>query len=113
MRNIQVVELLNGEKLVAQTEKDAVGVLTLIDPFVIAPQQQGQNGQVTFAFVPWPVFRNEKQTSFQVGDHNVVVVYDPNNQITNHYERAMAQKSGLVLPPSGIAPIKAGNIIVG
>lgn len=101
---IEIIELLNGEKLIADIENSNNNQLFIRDPFVIAPQQQGQNGQVNFAFVPWPVFRDVNESEFKINTNMIVTRYTPNSQITDHYNRAMAQKSGLIIPPSVVAP---------
>lgn len=101
MANIKIVELINGEKLIGEAKYLTKGKVTLTNSFIITPQQTpGPNGQVNFAFVPWPLFKDPNSDIFEVNSDTITVSYTPNIQVTEHYNRAMAQKSGLIIPPS-------------
>lgn len=119
MSNIKVVELLNGEKLVAEVvfvgNETLVGkitfptgdVLQLTNTLAIIPQNQDQSGNVTFQFIPWPMFKNQTDKTFEINRDVVVTTYEPNVQILDNYNRITQQmNSSLILPPQGIRPAK-------
>jgi len=98
---VKIIELISGEKLIGNVIASDNLILMVENIFAIIPQSQMQNGPVTFGFGPWPIFRNEnEEKAFEINKSSIVIIYDPNFGIMDHYNRQIAQQSGLILPPS-------------
>lgn len=95
-KDIKIVELLNGEKLIGEVVDSGSISVTLKNIFVIAPQQQ-KGEQMSFAFVPWPIFREENDTQFEISRNSIVLLYNPNETILGNYTKTT---SSLILPPA-------------
>ena len=95
---LRLIELINGEKLITDLDHVTDHTVTVRETFVIAPQQQGADGKVNFAFVPWPIFKDDTSATFVINRDMIVTEYDPNQQLKDNYTRALAQKSGLFVP---------------
>lgn len=94
---LQIVELINGEKLIAEVVYRE-NVVELTSPFVVA-MQPTQTGQMAINLIPWPIFKNETDKTFIIDVNHVLIRYVPNNQFIDHFRRSTAKQSGLILPP--------------
>lgn len=97
MNNIKIIELVNGEKLIAKVTNSIALAELVTDAMIIVPVERKQGEDQKFTFLPWPFFRDEESTIFSINKNTVVTTYEPNSMLLGNYVKAT---SNLILPPT-------------
>lgn len=93
---VKVLKLSTGEDIVAQVVTKQHNIV-VYNSVVVVPQPS-PNGQISFGFIPFPLFADHaqlKKDGLILDEKMVVMSYSPNKNVLNAYNQQM---SNLLLP---------------
>lgn len=101
---IKCIKLSTGEEIIGEVSDTIDGGALNINTPVSIMMVPTQQGQFTVALIPFLPYAETKQFRFQ--SDNIILVFEPNADMRNEYNRITGK--GLVVPPGpgGISLVK-------
>jgi hypothetical protein len=97
MSDVKILRLTTGEDVIAKVKHNTdSGTITLRQPFVIIPHQQGPGKPVQLMMTLYSPY--SKENSVDLKDANIISMVDPKEEILKSYQ----QNTSSILTPSGL-----------
>ena len=101
MQEVKILRLSTGEDVIAKiTNNTDAGTVTLKQPFVIIPHQQGPGKPVQLMMTLYSPYG--KSDSVELKDQNIISTVEPKDEILKSYEQntsSIIQAPGLITEP--------------
>ena len=98
MQKVKILRLSTGEDVIAKiTNNSDAGTVTLKQPFVIIPHQQGPGKPVQLMMTLYSPYG--KSDSVELKDQNIISIVEPKDEILKSYEQntsSIIQAPGLI-----------------
>ena len=98
MQEVKILRLSTGEDVIAKiTNNSDAGTVTLKQPFVIIPHQQGPGKPVQLMMTLYSPYG--KSDSVELKDQNIISIVEPKDEILKSYEQntsSIIQAPGLI-----------------
>jgi len=98
MQEVKILRLSTGEDVIAKiTNNTDAGTVTLKQPFVIIPHQQGPGKPVQLMMTLYSPYG--KSDSVELKDQNIISIVEPKDEILKSYEQntsSIIQAPGLI-----------------
>ena len=102
MSNVKILRLTTGEDVIAKvTHNLEANTVTLKQPFVIIPHQQGPGKPVQLMMTLYSPY--SKDNSVDIKDNNIISLVDPKEEILDSYQQ---NTSSIVTAPGLITETK-------
>ena len=102
MSNVKILRLTTGEDVIAKvTHNLEINTVTLKQPFVIIPHQQGPGKPVQLMMTLYSPY--SKDNSVDIKDNNIISLVDPKEEILASYQQ---NTSSIVTAPGLITETK-------
>lgn len=106
MSDVKILRLTTGEDVIAKiTNNSDAGTVTLKQPFVIIPHQQGPGKPVQLMMTLYSPYSKENQVELK--DTNIVSIVEPKDEILSSYQQ---NTSSIVTAPGLITETKLPKI---
>ena len=102
MSDVKILRLSTGEDVIAKvTNNSDVGTVTLKQPFVIIPHQQGPGKPVQLMMTLYSPYSKDDKVDLK--DNNIITMVDPKDEILKSYQQ---NTSSIVTAPGLITETK-------
>ena len=102
MSDVKILRLTTGEDVIAKvTNNSDAGTITLKQPFVIIPHQQGPGKPVQLMMTLYSPY--SKDNSVDIKENNIISLVDPKEEILASYQQ---NTSSIVTAPGLITETK-------
>jgi len=106
MSDVKILRLTTGEDVIAKvTNNSDGGTITLKQPFVIIPHQQGPGKPVQLMMTLYSPY--SKQNQVELKDANIISIVEPKDEILSSYQQ---NTSSIVTAPGLITESKLPQI---
>ena len=102
MSDVKILRLSTGEDVIAKvTNNSDAGTVTLKQPFVIIPHQQGPGKPVQLMMTLYSPYSKDDKVDLK--DNNIITMVDPKDEILKSYQQ---NTSSIVTTPGLITETK-------
>jgi|SRR5210317_1117855 len=102
MSDVKILRLSTGEDVIAKvTNNSDAGTVTLKQPFVIIPHQQGPGKPVQLMMTLYSPYSKDDKVDLK--DNNIITMVDPKDEILKSYQQ---NTSSIVTSPGLITETK-------
>jgi hypothetical protein len=102
MSDVKILRLSTGEDVIAKvTNNSDAGTVTLKQPFVIIPHQQGPGKPVQLMMTLYSPYSKDDKVDLK--DNNIITMVDPKDEILKSYQQ---NTSSIVTAPGLITETK-------
>ena len=106
MSDVKILRLSTGEDVIAKvTNNSDAGTVTLKQPFVIIPHQQGPGKPVQLMMTLYSPYSKDDKVDLK--DNNIITMVDPKDEILKSYQQ---NTSSIVTAPGLITETKVPKL---